>query len=201
MVLLLQINTTAASHEGEGWCEANTLYVTKAEADKLHLDAPQCGKLGVVASVSPVENAGLRSDDIIHLTDSVEPAFKAIAEDRPNSELRLRMLSGGRDQATFSPHCSQSAPTMPEACMRSAPKSRPFIVAKGLPCVLGKKVYPEGSTLDICRLEIAIRAGFTCPPVGSHALPSYSCSNGQWRCKQFCFPGSVWQPGTSLYPR
>jgi hypothetical protein len=81
-----------------------------------------------------------------------------------------------------------------------ATSSPPILVAAGLPCILGEKIYPEGSTIDICRLEMATNAGFKCPLV-AHAIPSYSCSNGQWRCRQFCLPGSVWQPGRSLYSR
>ena len=79
------------------------LDVTKAEADKLKWDAPHGAKVGVVASGSPAEKAGLKTGDIIDVADGVEmetsSAFvKLIAAKPAGTELRLRIISGGGER-------------------------------------------------------------------------------------------------------
>src|SRR5262249_6775625 len=65
LVLALLISGTASAQEGKGWLGADVLDVTKAEADKLKWDAPRGAKVGVVATGSPAEKAGLKSGDVI----------------------------------------------------------------------------------------------------------------------------------------
>ena len=62
----------ASAQDSKGWLGADTLDVTKAEADKLGWDAPHGAKLGVVASGSPAEKAGLKSGDVVLSVDGVE---------------------------------------------------------------------------------------------------------------------------------
>ena len=92
----------ASAQDSKGWLGADTLDVTKAEADKLGWDAPHGAKLGVVASGSPAEKAGLKSGDVVLSVDGVEAETstdleKAIAAKPIGSELRLRVLSAGHE--------------------------------------------------------------------------------------------------------
>jgi WD40 repeat protein len=103
ILLLLLIGGTAPAQEGKGWLGVDVLDVTKAEADKLGWDTPHGAKVGVVASGSPAEKAGLKTGDIVVSTDNVEPDTsadfeKAIAAKSPGAEVRLRVLSGGRER-------------------------------------------------------------------------------------------------------
>jgi serine protease Do len=68
--LTLLIAGTASAQEAKGWLGADVHDVTRAEADKLKWDSPHEAKLGVVASGSPAEKAGLKSGDIILSIDS-----------------------------------------------------------------------------------------------------------------------------------
>src|SRR5262245_60108878 len=102
-VLALLTTCPARAEPPRGWLGADVLDVTKAEADKLGWDTPHGARLGVVASGSPAERAGLKTGDIIDLIDGVEvetsAAFeKAIAAKSPGSEVRLRVRSGGRER-------------------------------------------------------------------------------------------------------
>jgi WD40 repeat protein len=99
----LLISGAAVAQEGKGWLGVDVQDVTKAEADKLKWDAPHGAKVGVVASGSPAENAGLKPGDIIDVADGVEietsSAFeRLIATKPPGTELRLRVLSGGSER-------------------------------------------------------------------------------------------------------
>jgi WD40 repeat protein len=102
-VLALLICGAASAQESKGWLGADVLDVTKAEADKLKWDAPHGAKVGVVASDSPAEKAGLKTGDIIDVADGVEmetsSAFeKLIATKPPGTELRLRIMSDGSER-------------------------------------------------------------------------------------------------------
>jgi WD40 repeat protein len=100
--LALLISGAAAAQDGKGWLGADVHDVTKAEADKLKWDAPHGAKVGVVASGSPAEKAGLKSGDIVLSINNVEPETsadleKAIEGQNPGAEVKLRVLSGGRE--------------------------------------------------------------------------------------------------------
>src|SRR5262249_28226787 len=101
--LALLISATAAAQEGKGWLGADVHDVTKAEADKLGWDAPHGAKLSVVASGSPAEKAGLKTGEIIDTVDGMEGETsavfeKTIAAKSPNTQVRLRVWSGGRER-------------------------------------------------------------------------------------------------------
>jgi WD40 repeat protein len=103
IVLWLLIDDGASAQEPKGWLGADVLDVTKAEADKLGWDTPHGAKLGVVAPGSPADKAGLKTGDIIDLSDGVEVETsaaleKAVAAKSPGTELRLRVLSRGRER-------------------------------------------------------------------------------------------------------
>jgi WD40 repeat protein len=103
LVLSLLTGGVASAQESRGWFGADVLDVTKAEADKLGWDAAHGAKLGVVAAGSPADKAGLKAGEIVDLVDGVEvetsSAFeKTIAAKSPGSEIRLRVLSGGRER-------------------------------------------------------------------------------------------------------
>jgi WD40 repeat protein len=103
LVLALLIGGTASAQEPKGWLGADVQDVTKAEADKLGWDSPHGAKIGVIASGSPADKAGLKSGDIVVSIDNVEPETsadvdKTIATKSPGTEIRLRLLSGGRER-------------------------------------------------------------------------------------------------------
>src|SRR5262249_36852523 len=103
LVFLLLISSAAWAQEARIWFGADVLDVTKAEADKLGWDTPHGAKLGVIASSSPAEKAGLKTGAIIDGIDGVEvetgSAFeKTITARPPGTDVRLRVLSGGRER-------------------------------------------------------------------------------------------------------
>jgi len=76
----------------------------KAEADKLAWDIPRGAKVGVVASDSPAEKAGMKGGDIIlsiewMMVETGSDADAAVAAKRPSEELRLRSLRQQRAPA------------------------------------------------------------------------------------------------------
>jgi len=99
----LLIGGVASAEEPKGWLGADVQDVTKAEADKLGWDTPHGAKLGVVASGSPADKAGLKTGDIIvavdrTMLDTSSEVDAAIAAKRPGAEVRLQVLSGGRER-------------------------------------------------------------------------------------------------------
>jgi WD40 repeat protein len=103
LVSALLISGTTVAQEGKGWLGADVQDVTKAEADKLKWDAPHGAKVGVVASGSPAEKAGLKSGDIVLSIDGSEAETssdveKAIAAKPAGGEVRLRVLSDGNER-------------------------------------------------------------------------------------------------------
>jgi WD40 repeat protein len=102
LVLALLIGGTASAQEPKGWLGADVQDVTKAEADKLGWNTPHGAKIGVVASGSPAEKAGLRTGDIIvaverTMLDTSSEVEAAIAAKPPGAVVRLQVLSGGRE--------------------------------------------------------------------------------------------------------
>jgi PDZ domain/WD domain, G-beta repeat len=76
--------------------------VTKAEADKLKWGTPHGAKVGVVASGSPAEKAGLKSGDFIlsidrMVIDTSSEANAAVAAKRPGDAILLQVLSNGNE--------------------------------------------------------------------------------------------------------
>jgi WD40 repeat protein len=103
LVLLLLIGGTASAQEGKGWLGADVLDVTKAEADKLGWDTPHGAKVGVVASASPADTAGLKTGDVIvgvdrTMLDTSSEVQTAIAAKPPGAVVTLQVLSGGRER-------------------------------------------------------------------------------------------------------
>jgi WD40 repeat protein len=103
LLFVLLINNGAFAQGGLGWLGADVQDVTKAEADKLKWDSPRGAKVGVVASGSPAEKAGLKSGDIIlsidrMLLETSSDAEAAFAAKRPGDELRLLILSQGSER-------------------------------------------------------------------------------------------------------
>jgi hypothetical protein len=102
-MLAFLIGGTASAQEAKGWLGADVVDVTKAEADKLGWETPHGAKLGVVASGSPAEKAGLKSGDIILAIDTTfidtsSNVGAIIAAKHAGDELRLQVLSGGRER-------------------------------------------------------------------------------------------------------
>jgi WD40 repeat protein len=103
LVLALLIGSTASAQDGKGWFGADVQDVTKSEADKLGWDSPRGAKVGVVASGSPAEKAGLKSGDIILSIDRMmletsSDADAAVAAKRPGDELHLLVHSGSSER-------------------------------------------------------------------------------------------------------
>lgn len=92
----------AFAQGSRGWFGAEVVDVTKAEADKLGWDGPHGAKVSRVEPDSPAVKAGLKIGDILLLLDrmAIDNAadFTANLETkRPGTEVRLRVLSGGRE--------------------------------------------------------------------------------------------------------
>jgi secreted trypsin-like serine protease len=103
LLVLLLMGGAASAQEAKGWLGADVVDVTKAEADKLKWDAPHGAKIGVVATGSPADKAGLKAGDIIVAVDGVEAETsadfkKAFAAKPPGAEVRLRVFSAGRER-------------------------------------------------------------------------------------------------------
>jgi WD40 repeat protein len=103
LVLALLIGSATSAQDSRGWLGADVQDVTKAEADKLGWDTPHGAKLGVVASGSPAEKAGLKTGDIILsidriMVDTGSNIDAAVTAKHPGDELRLQVLSGGRER-------------------------------------------------------------------------------------------------------
>jgi serine protease Do len=101
-VVLLSGGAVSAE-DAKGWLGADTLDVTKGDADKLGWDTQHGAKLGVVASGSPANKAGLKTGDIIDGVDGVEVETsstfeKTIAAKSANTQVRLRVWSNGRER-------------------------------------------------------------------------------------------------------
>jgi WD40 repeat protein len=101
--LLIALGPPALAQEPKGWLGADTQDVSKAEADRLGWDNPRGAKLGVVAPGSPADKAGLKTGDIIvaverTMIDTASDIDAAMADKRPGTEMRLQVLSGGRER-------------------------------------------------------------------------------------------------------
>jgi WD40 repeat protein len=95
---------TALAQESHGWLGADVQDVTKAEADKLKWDTPHGATVGVVASDSPADKAGLKTGDVIvaieHvMLDTSSEVEATIAAKPPGSVVRLQVNSGGRERS------------------------------------------------------------------------------------------------------
>ncbi len=93
----------ALAQESRGWIGTGLQDVSKAEADRLGWDGPRGAKLGSVAAGSPADKAGLKAGDIVvaierTVIDTGSELDAAIAARRPGEEIRLQVLSGGRER-------------------------------------------------------------------------------------------------------
>jgi serine protease Do len=103
LIAALLIWGPVLAQEPKAWLGADVVDVTKAEADKLGWDAPHGAELGVVDSGSPADKVGLKAGDIILSIDGVEAETsadfeKVTAAKSPGAQVRLRVLSGGRER-------------------------------------------------------------------------------------------------------
>lgn len=85
------------------WLGADVADVTKAEAEKLGWDTPHGARVGVLAQGSPADKAGLKAGDVIlaierTIIDTASEVEAALSGRRPGGELRLQVLSGGRER-------------------------------------------------------------------------------------------------------
>jgi len=88
----------------------------KAEADKLAWDIPRGAKVGVVASDSPAEKAGMKGGDIIlsidwMMVETGSDADAAVAAKRPSEELRLLVRSGSSGRQRIMNGCKRPSTT------------------------------------------------------------------------------------------
>lgn len=63
--VLLLAGGVASAQNGKGWLGADVVDVTETEADKLGWETPHGAKVGVVASGSPADQAGLKAEEFI----------------------------------------------------------------------------------------------------------------------------------------
>jgi WD40 repeat protein len=102
LVSLLIVGSVSAQ-DAKGWLGTDVQDVTKAEADKLKWESPHGAKLGVVASGSPAEKAGLKSGDIIlsidrTVIDTSSEVDAAVTAKRPGDAILLQVLSNGNER-------------------------------------------------------------------------------------------------------
>ena len=93
----------AVGQESRGYLGVDLQDVTREEADRLGWEAPRGAKVRNVDPGSPAEKAGLKVGDIILSLDRTEidnaADFSASVDGkRAGSEVRLRVLSKGREQ-------------------------------------------------------------------------------------------------------
>ncbi|MET0194026.1 MAG: PDZ domain-containing protein, partial [Hyphomicrobiaceae bacterium] len=94
----------ALAQDNKGWLGVETQDVTKAESDQLGWDSPHGAKVTKApAPGSPAEKAGIRNGDIILAIDRTVIDNSAdvdvyLAGKQPGTELRLQVLSAGRER-------------------------------------------------------------------------------------------------------
>src|SRR5262245_19812302 len=103
IVALLIVVPVWAQEQPKAWLGTTVQDLSKDEADKLGWDVPHGAKVMAAASGSPAEQAGLKPGDLILPIDRVEvdtaSDFEAaIAAKQPAAEVRLSVLSGGRER-------------------------------------------------------------------------------------------------------
>jgi membrane-associated protease RseP (regulator of RpoE activity) len=100
LVSMLLIGSSASAQDAKGWLGADVQDVTKAEADKLGWDIPHGAKVGLVASGSPADKAGLKPGDVVRAMDGIEIETsgvfeRAIDAKTPGAQTSLLVLSAG----------------------------------------------------------------------------------------------------------
>ncbi|HEU4380999.1 MAG TPA: PDZ domain-containing protein, partial [Hyphomicrobiaceae bacterium] len=103
-VVFALLFANAALAQNVGWLGVDTRDVTKAESDQLGWDSPHGAKVtNTPAPGSPAERAGIRNGDIIlsidrTVIDNSADVQVYLAGKQPGTELRLQVLSGGRER-------------------------------------------------------------------------------------------------------
>lgn len=103
IVALLIVGGAWAQDLPKAWLGAEVRDVSKDEADKLGWDVPRGARVTASQSGSPAEKAGLKVGDIVLAIDRTEidtaSEFNAAIEAKPpGAEVRLSVLSGGRER-------------------------------------------------------------------------------------------------------
>ena len=94
----------ALAQDNKGWLGVETQDVTKAESDQLGWDSPHGAKVTKAPTPgSPAEKAGIRNGDIIlaidrTVIDNSADVDAYLAGKQPGTELRLQVLSAGRER-------------------------------------------------------------------------------------------------------
>jgi len=103
LVVALVVCGAAAAQETKGWLGAELRDVTKAEADKLGWDAPRGAMVVAVVPGSPAARVGIKAGDILVAVDRTmidvsADVDAAVSSRRPGAEVRVQVLSGGRER-------------------------------------------------------------------------------------------------------
>jgi predicted metalloprotease with PDZ domain len=160
-LLSLLIGGSASAQDAKGWLGADVLDVTKAEADKLGWDIPPGAKVGLVASGSPADKAGLKPGGIVRAMDGVEivtsGAFeKAIGTKTPGAQTSLLVLSAGRKR-----HVAVTLAELPKA-QAVLDQGEPSLMLDTGGHIAGHKA--SGSSMGTSCLDVgATRTGPSCP--------------------------------------
>ena len=120
VVALLIAGTAWAQEQPKAWLGAELRDVSKDEADKLGWDVPRGAKVMASVPGSPAEKAGLKAGDIVLAIDRTEidtaaELNVAIDNKRPGTEVRLSVLSGGRDRRMAATLAARPKPAGAEA--------------------------------------------------------------------------------------
>jgi WD40 repeat protein len=102
-LLIVGVGAAWAQEQRKAWLGAELRDVSKDEADKLGWDVPRGAKVTASMPGSPAEKAGLKAGDIVLAVDRTEidtaAELNAVIDTKPpGTEVRLSVLSGGRDR-------------------------------------------------------------------------------------------------------
>jgi membrane-associated protease RseP (regulator of RpoE activity) len=92
-----------AQQQAKGWLGVELKDITKEEADALGWESPRGAKVVKLVPGGPAEKAGLLAGDVLISVDGAEAdniaAFiAAVSGKAPNSEVKLRLLRGGKEK-------------------------------------------------------------------------------------------------------
>jgi WD40 repeat protein len=149
VVALLIAGAAWAQEQPKAWLGAELRDVSKDEADKLGWDVPRGAKVTAPVPGSPAEKAGLKSGDIILAIDRTEIDTAAELNDvidtrRPGTEVRLSVLSGGRERRVVA---ALAAPPKPASTEATAGPQLMLDTGGHMAKVNGLAITPDGKQI------------------------------------------------------
>jgi PDZ domain/WD domain, G-beta repeat len=125
--LVLGCGAAGAQEQAKGWLGVELKDITKEEAEALGWESPRGAKVVKPVPGGPAEKAGLLPDDILISADGAEAdnvaAFvAAVSGKAPNTEIKLRLLRGGKEK-----RLAITLGALPLEQARAEPKDLPIL--------------------------------------------------------------------------